>query len=407
MGHAHTADQKIENPGTLKVSTTLNLVSILLVVLGAISFFVAYSADHTHAWTSFLKAHFFFMQISVMGLFFPAIHWVTTSMWSAPIRRLAEGLTAYLPVALVTSMLVILGAHSIFEWTHLDKIKGDLVIEGKLGYLNMTFFSIRAIGGVLGWMWFAKKMVGSSVAADSVNDHGENFKKVYESNRKWSVAFLVFFAISFSAIAFDQLMSLDPHFFSTMFGVYIFAGSFQTFFAVIAVLTIIMRKCGYLKQVINTNHYHDIGKMLFAFTVFWAYTGFAQYMLIWYANMPEETGFFLLRFNQGWEFWSLALFVGKFFVPFFLLLPRANKRSESVLLIASIWVIISQYFDLNWLIQPQVFPDGPHFGFTDIGIWLGFLGMFILAYTRFFKKRNVLAITDPYLPESAFHHHVQ
>jgi hypothetical protein len=407
MGHAHTADEKIVNPGTLKASTTLTGVFVLLAVLGVISFFVAYGTDHTYAWTAFLRAHFYFMALSVMGIFFAAIQWITSAMWSAPVRRLAEGLTAYLPVALVTSVLVIVGSGSLFEWTHPEHFKGDIIIEGKLGYLNITFFSIRAIVGVLGWMWFAKNMVGSSIEADGFTDNGVQFKNVYEKNRKMSVAFLIFFAISFTAMAFDQLMSLDPHFFSTMFGVYVFAGAFQTLFAVLAILTIIMRRSGYLKQVINDNHYHDIGKFMFAFTVFWAYTGFSQYMLIWYANLPEETGYFLLRFNQGWEFWTISLFIGKFFVPFFLLLPRGNKRSETVLLVAGIWIMIMQYFDLNWMIQPQVYPEGPKFGFADIGVWLGFFGVFGLMYMRFFKKNNLLAHTDPRIAESAFHHHVQ
>jgi len=407
MGHAHAIDPKIENPGFLKVSGVLKGICSLLIVIGVISFFIAYGSDPTHAWTSFLEGHFFCMELAVMGIFFPAIHWITTSMWSSPVRRIAEGLTSYLPVALVTTLLVILGSHSIFQWTHLDQIKNDPVITGKLGYLNITFFSIRAFVGLLGWMWFAKKIVGSSVAADSFTDHGEGFKKVYESNRRWSVGFVVFFAITFSAISFDQLMSLDPHFFSTLFGVYIFAGAFQTFFAVLAILTIILRRTGYLKQVVNHNHMHDIGKMMITFTIFWAYTCFAQYMLIWYANLPEETGFFLVRFNPGWEFWSLALFVGKFFVPFFLLLPRANKRSDLIMMVTGIWIVLMQFFELVWMVQPQVRQQGIHVDFTDIGIWLGFLGLFALVFIRFFKKRNILAITDPYLPDSAFHHHVQ
>jgi hypothetical protein len=405
--HGHQVDQKIENPGVLKASSTLTAVFSVLVALGLVSFFMTVGSDPSHAWTAFLRAHFYFMALSVMGLFFTAIHWVTSSMWSTPIRRLAEGLTAYLPIALITTLLVILGASSLFQWMHPEHFKGDLVIEGKLGYLNITFFSIRAIVGVAGWMWFARKMVGSSVAADSIHDNGANFKRIYESNRKWSVGFLIFFALSYSAIAFDQLMSLDPHFFSTMFGVYVFAGAFQTLFAALTLLAIIMRRSGYLKQVINDNHYHDLGKYMFAFTVFWAYIGFSQYMLIWYANLPEETGYFLLRFNEGWEFWTIALFIGKFFVPFFLLLPRGNKRSETVLLVSGIWIMIAQYFDLNWMIQPQVYPNGPVFGFADIGVFLGFFGVFGLSYMHFFKKRNLLAITDPTLPQSAFHHHVQ
>ncbi|NDG84383.1 MAG: hypothetical protein EBX52_05000 [Proteobacteria bacterium] len=191
--------------------------------------------------------------------------------------------------------------------------------------------------------------------------------------------------------AFDQLMSLDPHFFSTMFGVYTFAGSYQTFFAFLSIFVILMKRAGYLKGLVNENHIHDIAKLMFAFTVFWAYTGFSQYMLIWYANLPEETGYFLLRFNDGWTPWTISLFVGKFFMPFFLLLPRGNKRSEEVVFLTAVWIIVMQFLDLNWMIQPQVFELGPRILVADIGVWLGFLGVFGILVTRFLKRHNVVA----------------
>jgi hypothetical protein len=402
MGHAHAVDQKIENPGSLKASGILTGIFSLLVVIGLIGFFSAYSSDHLKAWTSFLRGHFYFMQLSIGALFFCVICWITTSMWSAPVRRIAEGFTAYLPFTVVSTLILFLGAHTLFEWTHLEVVKNDPIIGGKAGYLNMTFFMIRTLIAVLGWNYFQKKIVGASLATD----HGADYKSVYEKNRKTGVVFLIFFAITFSMAAFDQLMSLDPHFFSTMFGVYTFAGTYQSFFALLAIVTIILKRKGYLKQVVNENHIHDIAKLMFAFTVFWAYTGFSQYMLIWYANLPEETGYFLARFVPGWEWWSIGLFISKFIVPFFILLPRTFKRCENTVLIASVWILGTQFFDLNWMIQPQVYKEAPNLNFTDIAVWLGFLGVFGLMVTRFYKKNNVLAITDPYLKDSAFHHHI-
>ncbi len=402
MGHAHAVDQKIENPGSLKASSALTGVFGLLVVIGLIGFFTAYSTDHTKAWTAYLRAHFYFMQISIVALFFCVITWITSSMWSAPVRRLAEGFTAYLPFTVVSTLILFLGMKDLFIWAHPDLVAADPIISTKAAYLNPTFFMIRTLIAVLGWNFFQKRIVGSSLATD----HGANYKSVYESNRKTGVGFLIFFAITFSAAAFDQLMSLDPHFFSTMFGVYTFAGSYQSFFALLAVATIIMKRSGYLKQVVNENHLHDIAKLMFAFTVFWAYTGFSQYMLIWYANLPEETGYFLARFVAGWEWWSIGLFLAKFVVPFFLLLARTAKRNDTAVMIASLWILGTQFFDLNWMIQPQVYPVAPSLVFADVAVWLGFLGVFGLMVTRFYKKNNVLAITDPYLPDSAFHHHI-
>ena len=220
------------------------------------------------------------MQISVAGLFFVAITWITTSMWSAPLRRIAESFTAYLPIALVSTVILFLGMKHLYPWTHPEHVEGDLVLEAKQAYLNMPFFMIRDFLAVVVWMIFAKKLVGSSLATDL----GADYKAVWESNRKFSVAFIMVFAVSFTLIAFDQLMSLDPHWFSTMFGVYMFAGSYQCLFAALAIMMILLRRAGYLKQIVNENHLHDVAKFLFAFTVFWAYTGFSQYMLIWYAS---------------------------------------------------------------------------------------------------------------------------
>lgn len=402
MGHAHAADQKIENPGTLKGSTALTVVFGIFVLIGLVAFFTAYSTNQVLAWTSYLRAHFFFMAISIAAVFFVAIHWITTSMWSSVVRRIAEGFSAYLPFVLVSSGILFLGAHTLYPWTDLAHIKGDSVIEGKLGYLNMTFWIIRTVVGVLLWNFFARKLVGSSIRTDS----GADFKEAYNSNRKWSVAFLVVFALTYTMFSIDQLMSLDPHFFSTMWGVYLFAGAYQSFYATLAIVVIILRRTGYLNKLVNENHIHDIAKMMFAFTVFWAYTGFSQYMLIWYANMPEETGFFLLRFNQGWELSSYALFIFKFVIPFFLLLPRGNKRCEELVFCTAIWILFTEYFDLNWQIQPEFWKDGPRVAFADIGVWLGFLGVFGLLVTRFYKKNNLVSIKDPYLPDSVFHHHI-
>jgi len=402
MGHSHAAHQKIENPGSLKANGSLTGLFSVLILVGLAGFIFAITQDPLKAWTSFLRAHFYFMQVSVAALFFCVICWVTSSMWSAPVRRVAEGITAYLPFTVISTIILFFGAKHLFIWYQPDVVAADPIISGKQGYLNPTFFMIRTLIAVVGWNLFQKKIVGSSLATD----HGVDYKSVYQSNRKLGVAFLAFFAISFSMAAFDQLMSLDPHFFSTMFGVYTFAGSYQSFFATLAIITILLKRKGYLDKVVNENHIHDIAKLMFAFTVFWAYTGFSQYMLIWYANLPEETGYFLARFNPGWEWWSIGLFLAKFVVPFLLLLPRTFKRNENAVLLASIWILGTQYFDLNWMIQPQVYHFAPHLNLIDMSVWLGFLGVFGMFITRFYQKNNVLSVNDPYLPESVHHHHI-
>jgi hypothetical protein len=404
MGNAHAVgDHKIQNPGNLKAASTLTTLFSVFALVGIVAFALTYKSDPARAWASLLGGHFYFMAIAMGGLFFVAIQWITSSMWSSPVRRLAEAFTAYLPFVLISSVMVFLGAKSLYIWTHEDHVIGDVILEGKQGYLNLKFMIIRTVIAVIGWNIFARILVRGSLDVDA---GVSKYKDVYIKNRAFGVGFIAFFAITFSMAAFDQLMSLDPHWFSTMFGVYVFAGAYQSFYAVLAIVVICMKRAGYLNKIINENHIHDIAKWMFAFTVFWAYTGFSQYMLIWYANMPEETGYFLLRFNPGWEKISIGLFMGKFIFPFLALLPRKNKRTESVVLMVAFWILAMQFLDLNWMIQPQFSAAGLRVGFAEIGTWLGFLGIFGLLVVGFLKKNPVVAIKDSLIEESVHHHHI-
>ncbi len=403
MGSAHHGSMDIQNPGKLKGAGALSIIFGLFIAVGIAGFLFALKADAERAWASYLRSHFFFLAVSMGAAVFVALQWITTSMWSAPVRRVAEAFTSYIPVILLsTVVLLAFGAHDLYHWTHPDYVKGDLILEGKTGYLNMKFLWIRSLVFVGLWILLTRVLVKRSLGVD----HGSSAKSAYQANRVTGVIFLMIFALSFTFTAIDQLKSLDPHWFSTMFGVYIFGGAFQTFFAFLALTVIFLRKAGYLNQLTNENHLHDIAKLMFAFTVFWAYTGFSQYMLIWYANMPEETGYYLLRFNPGWEKHSYFLFAGKFVVPFLALLPRTFKRSENWLAIVSVWIIFMENYEYNWLIQPTFFKNGPIFGWSEVAIWLGFFGIFGLLVVRFLKKNNVVAINDPMLKESVFHHHI-
>ena len=173
----------------------------------------------------------------------------------------------------------------------------------------------------------------------------------------------------------------------------------------LCLFTIFLKKQGHLEGIVNENHLHDIGKFMFAFTVFWAYIGFSQFMLIWYANLPEETGYMIRRMDQGWLYVSGFLLFGKFAFPFLTLLPRDSKRNVKLLTFMAIYMLIAQWIDIMWLVQPEFFKSGPRIGFTEIGMFLGFLGVFLLAASRFLSKHTVVAIGDPRLPESVFHHH--
>lgn len=394
---AHT---EIKNPGALKDVGALNTLFFILIAVGLITFGVGLGMDSKRAWAAYLQNHFFFMSLGVGGLFFTAIHWITGAMWSSTVRRIGEAFTAYLPAALGSLILLFVGLKNIYIWTDHDLVSRELILNAKSGYLSPIFFMVRNVLAVLIWIFFAKKMVGNSLALDSSRDPALAAK-----NRGLSPVFLILFALSFTFSAWDQLMSLDPYWYSTMFGVYCFAGMFYSVLAMIALVTVFLKRRGYLEGIVNDNHLHDIGKLMFAFTVFWAYIGFSQFMLIWYANLPEETGYFMHRFHGSWLGVSIFLMVGKFFAPFFMLMPRGAKRTESSLIFVAVWMLVAQWIDVLWMVQPEFFKEGPRVGFQEIGTALGFLGLFGFLVTRFLSKHSVLAIGDPKLAQSVFHHH--
>jgi hypothetical protein len=397
---ATASAETIVNPGKLDVAASTRTIFIALTAIGIAVFIAGLASDPTRAWASFVQNHFFFMSLGIGGLFWAAIQWLTGAMWSAPVRRISESFSAYLPVALVTTVILGFGIHHLYIWSDMKHVSGDVVLEGKSGYLNAKFMMIRDIGGVLLWMFFAKKFIGNSLAQDSSGDYAYTAR-----NRSLSPAFMIVFGLSFTLMAFDQLMSLDPHWYSTMFGVYCFAGMFYSTLALHGVMTVALLRRHKLDGIVNDNHLHDLGKFMFAFTVFWAYIAFSQFMLIWYANLPEETGYFIHRFNGNWMGVSIYLLVGKFVVPFFLLLPRGMKRTPGVLWFAGVWMLFSQWIDVLWMVQPEFFKDGPSIGWIELGVPLGFIGLFGLSVSYFLSKNNIVAIGDPRLKESVFHHH--
>jgi hypothetical protein len=397
---AHAEHAAIPDPGSYEFSGASKALFGILALLGVGCFAFGLSSDPHRAWAAFIQNHFYFMSLGVGGAFFAALQWLTGAMWSAPIRRISESFTSYLPFALVSVIVLYFGLHHAYIWTHADHVKGDIVLEGKAGYLNPVFFMIRQIVAVGIWTILARKMVGNSIAQDKDKSYSWTLK-----NRKLAPLFLAVFGVTFTMAAFDQLMSLDPHWFSTMFGVYCFAGLFYSNLASTCLLTIYLKSKGKLDGIVNDNHLHDLGKFMFAFTVFWAYIGFSQFMLIWYANLPEETLYFTRRFSECWFYVSVFLLVGKFMTPFFLLLPRDSKRSPKVLTIVGCWMLFAQWVDVLWLVQPEFFKDGPHVGIVEVGTFLGFAGIFLTLVSRFLGRNSIVAIGDPRLAESVHHHH--
>ena len=396
---AASTQKPTEAPGTLVISSTLKTVTLVLMLLGLAGFVAALFMDRSRAWHAYLTAYFFFASLAVGGLFFTAIQHATTAGWSVNIRRLSESMTAFLPVAFVGGLVMLFGMNNLYEWMDKAVVSQDPILLHKSGYLNLPFYIFRYLVYFGCWYYFARKIVGMSLKQDENGDESLTLRLT-----RYGVAFLPFFALTYSFFSVDLFMSIEPHWYSTIFGVYEFSGLFQSALAFLILLTVFCMKKGILKGYVDENHLHDLGKFLFAFTVFWAYIAFSQYMLIWYANLPEETVFFLHRLNGGWVYVCLSLIFVKFIIPFFALLSRKGKRRPNYLASVAVLILIMQYVDNYWVVYPAYNNKEVVFGIPEILIFLGFLGAYLFTTFRFLSKHPVVPRKDPRQFESTHHH---
>lgn len=386
-------------PGKYIPSQRIKTIYAVAIFAGLVMFALALKQDAARAWHSFLTSYMFFVDLALGGLFFAAIQHVSNAGWSVTVRRFAEGMTAYLPVAAVGAIVLLLGARTLYIWLDPETVAHDELLMGKSSYLNMTFFLIRLVVFFAIWLLFRYLIVGGSVKQDT-----DGNEKWTIQNVKWSVIFLILFALSYSFFTVDTLMSLQPHWYSTMWGVYNFAGLFQSSIAALVIIACSMFRSGLVRGYVNEEHLHDLGKFMKAFTIFYAYIGFSQFLLIWYANLPEETIFYLSRSSGGWMAATTSLFVFKFIVPFLLMLPRAAKRNHIHLTMVATLILFMQYIDIHWMVYP-VLSETWIFSWQEIGTFLLLGGLFIWSVTNFFAKNSLVPVRDPRLDE-ALHHHV-
>lgn len=387
-------------PGQYVISSRMKTVIAICIFLGLVGMVVGLMRDPDRVWLAYLLAFFYFVSLALGGAFFTALQHITKAGWSVNVRRICESFTQFLPIGAVGAAILLIGAPRLYIWLDSAKVQADELLLHKAPYLNGTFFVIRLVVFFAIWILFSKIMVGRSVKQDTSGDESLTHKQVATG-----VAFILLFSLSFSFFAVDLLMSTEPHWFSTIYGIYTFAGLFQTTMAFMILSIIYLRKKGLLNGYVTDDHMHDLGKFLFAFTVFWAYIAFSQYMLIWYANLPEETGFIITRTEGAWLPVALFLLIGKFIVPFIALLPRWAKREASHLGVISVWILLMQYVDLYWLVYPTFFEDHVPFGLYEVLIFVGFFGLFLFAVTKFLSRNNLVPLKDPRREES-LHHHV-
>ena len=385
-------------PGKFIPSSTIKTLYSVGILFGALAFGAGLMRDPQRIWFSFLTSFFYFLCLGLGGLFFASLQHASNAGWSVNIRRISESLAAFLPVGAIAAIVLVIGSKHIYTWLDPKEMAHDAVLMAKHAYLNCGFFILRLVVFFGAWLIFSKLIIGNSIKQDQTGD-----EKFTVRNAALSVAFILVFSLSFSLFSVDTIMSLEPHWYSTIFGIYCFSGLFQSSLALITIITVYLVNQGLLRGLVNDNHLHDLGKFMKAFTVFYAYIAFSQFMLIWYANLPEETIFYLNRSSGTWLLISWSILIFKFIVPFLLLLPKWAKRNHSQLVLVAIIILIMQYVDVYWLVYPNLDSNNVLFGWQEIGIFMGFLGLFMLVVTRFLAKNNLVPIRDPRIQESIHH----
>ena len=348
-------------------------------------------------WAALYVAAFFFFMISLGTLAFYAIQRASQAGWSPVLFRVMEGITGYLlPGGLLVLLILILSVlhfNHLFIWMDPEVVEHDKIIKAKSGYLDPYFFLIRGFIYLGGWSiyrYFSRKF--------SINQDNSNDNKNHIKNFKLSAGFLVFFLVTESMMSWDWIMSIDPHWFSTLFGWYVFASMAVSAVTTIALLSIYLKSAGYLPNV-NDNHIHDLGKFMFGFSVFWTYLWFSQFMLIWYANIPEEVVYFITRMDDYTiPFWGMVVI--NFILPFLILVSSNFKRVNWIIVMAGIIILIGHYIDVYNMIMPSAVGDQWGIGIPEISSVMFFGGLFLYVVFSSLTKAPLEAKGDPFNEES-------
>jgi len=366
--------------------------ALILGIIGLVAAISGYFVDQKQFFFSYLTAYVFWMSLIWGAMFFSFLHHLTGADWSIVLRRILETVLMVLPVMAILIIPVLLGIHDLYHWSHTDVVAGDPVLLKKSVYLNPLFFSLRTALYFLIWFLLARTLYKTSLA----QDQAFNPMQIARMKRV-SAPGMILFALTITFASFDWLMSLEAHWYSTIFGVYIFGGSLLAILAFLVLFGLYLRRKNILVNTITVEHYHDIGKFLFAFIIFWGYIGFSQYFLIWYANIPEETVWYLARWHGSWKIITMTIVFGHFVIPFVLLMPRAIKRNFRWLKIIAIWIAIMHWVDIYWVAMPSLHVEGFLFSWMDAAAFIGIGGIFLWYFLHRFAINPLVPLNDPRL----------
>jgi hypothetical protein len=370
-------------------------IGAVCAVLGTVACAILGAANPKQFFFSWLVSFLFFLSLALGALFFVLIQYAAQGGWGIVLRRIGETIFAMLPVMAALFLPLLLGLDDLYSWAVPGAAEHDALLRWKAPYLNVPFFVIRAALYFGIWSSIALLYYRRSRRQDVTGDPGVSARL-----RRLAGPAIIVLAVTQTLASIDWIMSLTPHWYSTIFGVYFFAGSFVGFIALLSVVAVAMRRAGLLDAVISPEHLHDIGKFLFAFTAFWAYIAFSQFLLMWYANLPEETIWYKARMEGSWMQVSWLLMAGHFGAPFFYLMGRTVKRKGATLAVGGAWLLAMHFVDLYWQVMPTLHPEGVRPSALDVAALVAVGGCFVAAASWLMRRQALVPLRDPRLAES-------
>jgi hypothetical protein len=379
------------------ISSKIKNLTFGLTGIGVIALVFGFIDDPQRTWANYLLNSYYFLSLAIGASFFLAIQYISQSGWSAMFRRVPEAIGAFVPVGVILlSFVLIFGAHSIYHWSHADEVAKDALLQHKSPYLNLPFMIIRYLIFVGLWVFMVLLLRKFSLLED-IHGGDDYFKK----SEFYSKIFIFILAITFTLGTIDWIMSINPHWFSTLFSVKNFVSAFFHGSATIVLMVILLNKYGYFPQL-NKYHIHDFSRYIFILSIVYGYMWYSQYMLIWYANIPEETVYYATLIRGGWLLPFYLDIIINWAFPFAFLLLNKIAKNKSALLFTVCLLFIGQWIDMYLQIMPGATGINS-VGYIEIGSYLGFLGIFSFIVTRSLSKAALIPQNHPYLKESMAH----
>ena len=384
------------------VSRNFKIITFLLIAIGAATIIFGLITDRQTTWANYLIVNYYFFSIAMGGAFFFVIQSISQSGWSSAFKRVPEAMMSYIPFAALFFLLIWFGMNDLYQWSHKDIVALDPLVQHKSVFLNVPFFFVRMILYFVLWIVFVRKLRQISLHEDLADPADTNrIMILFSKTELYSKIFIFILAVTFSLSAIDWIMSLDVRWYSTIFALKNLVAAFLHGVSILTLIVFILYKRGYF-PFLNEYHLHDFARYIFMLSIVWGYFWFAQFMIIWYGNIPEETAYYSIRWHEGWKVLFFTEIGLNWFIPFMVLLPVKASRNMTLITLVIIFLIIGQYIDLFVQVIPGT-TGAMKFGWISAGTFLGYAGLFALVVATTLSKAKIIPSNHPYLDESLNH----